>query len=497
MDRAALKPRFERIALTQIHPSPNNPRRIRDDDPAIDELAQSLRELGQIEPIVVQELPDSPDHFEILAGERRWRAAKVAGLPDLECKIISVDEQHALEITVCENLQRQDLDPLSEARGVATLLSKGWSVATIAAHLGKTPPWVHRRSKLSALTPIWQQAVAVPDSQAALLGAGHLELIARLTPEQQEAVLKDFRIVVDWQGVPRPVEDLACELNQRFTRELKGAKWDLDDAELVSDAGACSTCTKRSACQQHLFSELADAKDRCLDQVCWETKQAAWLKQRKAEAKEEHGPDLVQISERYYGKGKALGESQYRAAKKTDKGAVPALVTDGSDQGKVVFIKVTKPDQANAKELTPEQQAAAKRKAEREAIANKRADFINEEIIDRLCKSNDIPDDDLLIRLAAVSVDEWDVETKRAFDAKIKTDVLRKELWREVRTRIDPGGVEAEVCKRFGIDLASITAAAAAEHPDLSEGVAEAKAPAATAKGTKKAGKKKVKRGAA
>jgi ParB family transcriptional regulator, chromosome partitioning protein len=121
-----------RLPLDDLTPSPHNPRRIDPDDPKLAELAESLRTLGQIEPIVVRLVvaggeKNGDDHtilydHVILAGERRFRAAILAGLTHLECKVVECDDKTALEITVVENLQRADLHPLEEARGVRSLL---------------------------------------------------------------------------------------------------------------------------------------------------------------------------------------------------------------------------------------------------------------------------------------------------------------------------------------------------------------------------------------
>ncbi len=435
LDAQPIKPRFLRITLDRLFPSPNNPRKIKDSDPALAELAQSLRELGQIEPIVVQELPDDPERFEILAGERRWRAARIAGLAEIEAKVMALTDQQALEVTVVENLQRQDLDPLSEARGVATLLSKGWDVPTIASHLGKSTRWVHLRSGLTKLTKEWVDAMSEPTSIVARFSAGHLELVARLTPDQQDAVLHQVdKLAKEWDGSVVTVDAFADELAQKFTHDLSAARWDLRDAELVPKAGACLSCPKRSSCQQEIFSDLTAPKaskkglDLCLDEKCWDRKDAAWLKAQEKAAREQHGDQLVKIDpENYFGTAKVLGESQFTKAKAETK----------ADAGKTVWVK---PKAGATTTGEPRDEAKEQAKREREKIERDREDFIADAFVTALQEAKR-PDDETLIRLAAVSMESWDNETKRAFDPKVKTDTLRNELWEVICQRVDGEGV--------------------------------------------------------
>ncbi len=505
LDTQPIKPRFERIALDRLRPSPNNPRRIKDNDPSLTELAESLRTLGQIEPIVVQEMSDDAYHFEILAGERRWRAAKIAGLKEIEAKVMALSEQQALEVTVVENLQRQDLDPLSEARGVATLLSKGWDVATIASHLGKSTRWVHLRSGLTKLTKEWTEALTESTSIVSRFSAGHLELVARLTPEQQDAALHQVdKLAKEWDGSVVTVEDFADALANKFTHDLSAARWDLHDAELVPKAGACSTCPKRSSCQQEIFSDLAGSgkknADHCLDEKCWDKKDSAWLKAQEKAARETHGDQLVKINpDSYHDVGKVLGSDSYAKVKADTKGARPALIAHGKDEGKVVWVKPKADAMAKAEAKDdPQAQAKILAERERETIRRQRNDHIAEAILSALTpKKAKLPDDETLIRMAGVLLQDWNQRSSRAFDPKVKTDTLRADLWAKICQEFEIMGSEKPLCELLGLDHAALVAAAAAKFPDVSEGVTEAKAPKAEkkAKAAKKVtAKKKAKK---
>src|SRR5271166_7160466 len=109
-----------RAPIEFLRPNPRNPRK-RFDDGELDELAASIKERGVIQPIVVRAIPRIADAYEIIAGERRWRAAQRAGLHDIPVIVVEAGDREALEIGIVENVQRADLDALEEAAGYAQL----------------------------------------------------------------------------------------------------------------------------------------------------------------------------------------------------------------------------------------------------------------------------------------------------------------------------------------------------------------------------------------
>jgi ParB family transcriptional regulator, chromosome partitioning protein len=121
-----------------LKPSPRNPRR-RFDDTELDELAASIRERGIIQPILVRAIPQIVDTYEIIAGERRWRAAQRAGKHEIPIIVVDVGEREALEIAIVENVQRTDLNALEEAAGYVQLAADyGYSHSDIARIVGKS-----------------------------------------------------------------------------------------------------------------------------------------------------------------------------------------------------------------------------------------------------------------------------------------------------------------------------------------------------------------------
>ncbi len=137
--RAARAPRGARkTPIEFLRPNPRNPRK-RFDDAELDELAASIRERGVIQPILVRAIPRVADAYEIIAGERRWRAAQRAGLHEMPIVVIEAGDREALEIAIIENVQRADLNALEEAAGYAQLgADYGYSHADIARIVGKS-----------------------------------------------------------------------------------------------------------------------------------------------------------------------------------------------------------------------------------------------------------------------------------------------------------------------------------------------------------------------
>jgi ParB/RepB/Spo0J family partition protein len=333
-----------RLPLDDLTPSPHNPRRIDPDDPKLAELAESLRTLGQIEPIVVRLVvaggeKNGDDHtilydHVILAGERRFRAAILAGLTHLECKVVECDDKTALEITVVENLQRADLHPLEEARGVRSLLDACWPIDEIAKHLGKSAAWVSLRAKLTDLAPVWVTGLAKGKWKWA--GVAHLEQVARLPSEIQEQVAERYEHRYDLSA-----KDLAADIAEHYLHQLSSASWKLDDAGLAAPVGACNVCPKRSSCQQSLFEDVT-GKDRCLDAICWDLKTRAQTQRKTAELQAQHQRVVVLVERRAekpdVPKGVTVLETGYgiQECKKTDAGAVPAVK---AESGRQVWVK--------------------------------------------------------------------------------------------------------------------------------------------------------------
>lgn len=397
------------LPLDAIIPSEDNPRAISEDDASLKELAQSIRAVGVLEPVLVRPHPTLPDKYELRAGERRLVAARMAGLTEIPVVVHELDDWAAMEVTTLENLQREDLTPLEEGEIVARLLRTGADTKTVAERVGKSPTWVVRRAAIARLIPNWKRAVRDPKHWASGWGARQLELVARLPEQEQGECLRDWDR--DRWNVPESLQDLEHALDQD-TCVLNKAPWKGTDAELVPQAGSCHDCLKRSSAQPGLFGDWYDGadadaelaarkKDRCLDAGCYERKLTAYLERREAELREEH-PGLVRAQNDYaHGRGQeanAYGRHDWDAARKGAKGAKPALIVSGAGTGKLRYIKVTtyaeSRSQAKKKGPSPLKDRRLKLRRRRELLAvEKLREELDTWMLTDIC--GPAPDDDV------------------------------------------------------------------------------------------------------
>ena len=162
------KPR--RAPIENLRPNPRNPRR-QFTDVELDELADSIRERGIIQPIVVRALQG--DNFEIIAGERRWRAAQRAGLHDVPIAIVEANDAQSLEYALIENVQRADLNPIEEASGYLALMDDfNRTQDEVAQIVGKSRPHVANTIRLLKLSEPVKQLV-----RSGKISAGHARLL--------------------------------------------------------------------------------------------------------------------------------------------------------------------------------------------------------------------------------------------------------------------------------------------------------------------------------
>jgi ParB family chromosome partitioning protein len=161
-----------RVPIENLRPNPRNPRQIYS-DAELDELAASVRERGIIQPILVRSVRGVSDAYEIIAGERRWRAAQRAGVHDVPIVLIEASDGEALEIAIIENVQRTDLNPIEEATGYQRLADEfGRSQDEIAKIVGKSRPHVANTMRLLKLSEPVKAFV-----HSGKLTAGHARLL--------------------------------------------------------------------------------------------------------------------------------------------------------------------------------------------------------------------------------------------------------------------------------------------------------------------------------
>jgi ParB-like chromosome segregation protein Spo0J len=391
------------IDVTRIVPSPFNRRRFHGDDaknPELVGLGQTIVAQGLIQPITVRPyrpwfmVPDGvtagawvvkkhgrqfmkgdgektftqahhaevtrdelnakeEGRFEIIAGERRWRAAKVAGLKTIETFVVEMGDADTKILIATENLQRKDLSVLEEADSVGDLLDAGWTEASgrrqarPAGVLGRSPradpPVVAedqgdaRRREVASL---W--AAGVDADAPRTCGRGHAGGVRRGAPLGHG--LRDYS------------ERELKESMNRFLRRVDKTPWDPADATLLPIAGACTTCHKRNDRQALLFCDEDDEASpdkgaRCLDAKCYDAKASAHVGRIAAKLRAE-SPDLKVVPLLDYedaafehdgddapADAVSLSNVRHLECKKGDKGATPGLVVNGPRAGKVIWHK--------------------------------------------------------------------------------------------------------------------------------------------------------------
>ena len=179
MDEPIEKSPYQQLPIYKVEPNPLQPRQNFDEE-ELDALADSIREHGVVQPLTVRELPSG--YYQIIAGERRWRAARLAELEEIPAVIIEADDRKTMELALIENLQRQDLNPIEEAQGYQTLMEEyGLTQEETAKQVGKSRPAVANALRLLSLCPAVLEKV-----KSGELSAGHARAVLTLKTEKEQ-----------------------------------------------------------------------------------------------------------------------------------------------------------------------------------------------------------------------------------------------------------------------------------------------------------------------
>lgn len=311
---------IQRINLGLLHASPTNPRKHFDAE-KLAELADSIEEHGVMMPVLARPSKLEAGKFEIVAGERRFRASTllVTRLPEhmelagedaellaklealhaarIELPVIveELDDGTVLELQMIENLQRADLTALEEARGYEALLAlPGYTPAKIAQKIGRSVNTVLYKLKMLQAPESLRKAL-----EEGKVGERHLVVVARVPGEKarEEVAKRILQGAFDYEEQGRlalSVRDTLDLINRDYCATLKGVPWKLEDAELLPEAGACATCPHfaRFAAEQDsdLAAELGNGRGQtdpltCLNPGCAKKKHDAIFKLKKQEAK--------------------------------------------------------------------------------------------------------------------------------------------------------------------------------------------------------------------
>jgi ParB family chromosome partitioning protein len=335
-EKTAYTPAFDarEIEIGQIRPSPlksQEKRRKRFDREELERLADNIRRHGVINPITVR---PAGSHFEIVAGERRYLAARQAGLAEIPATIKNLSDEEAAEIQMIENLQRADVHPLDEAFAYQDMKDVLKIDETeIALRVGKSVSYVLNRLKLLGLHKKVQKSLE--DGELPLR---HALEISKYPKEAQEEI---FNYAFFNYGYPNqavfPLTRFIERIQKEYLLQLKRAPFSTKSNELRKDGLACTECPERTGANPLLFSENYSDEDKCLNRACWESKVKAHVQiQRRKLAETDYGlsePEKVEkkaqdvpllvwewyapsyVEEKY---GKVLSRGDYTQLEKKD-----------------------------------------------------------------------------------------------------------------------------------------------------------------------------------
>ncbi len=255
--------KIQYLDITSIGQNPNNPRKTFDEG-ALGELSESIKKQGVLQPITVRPVntSDSSTEYQIVCGERRWRAASMAGLKEVPAIIRELTDDEAMDVAITENLQRKDVSPLEESDAFKYLLDKGCTIADLCGRFGKSEFFVRQRLRLQTLVPDFRSLLEsgeISISQA-------MEIVKFDEAVQQMLFDEHFSdSCISWQSW-REVKPKAIyeRVIQMYSALL--SQYDFDKEA----CNECPNCSKNSC----FFEDIEDAK--CMNRDCLNRKVLEW-----------------------------------------------------------------------------------------------------------------------------------------------------------------------------------------------------------------------------
>lgn len=254
---------MKNIKIADLVSSDKNPRK-HFDEVTLHELATSILEKGLLQPIIVR---PKGKKFEIVAGERRFRASKIAELKEIPCIVRELTDEEAFDLMITENLQREDVQPMEEAAAFNELLKRNNDFSMLAVRFGKSEVYVRLRVKLLDLISDFQELL-----EADVISISIAQELCKQQDYIQEEIYKDSFTDRDksWWKCPR-LHDLKNSIKRNANPLLSEAKFDITDKKLKKDAGACTNCVSNTACLSALFPEDTE-NARCTNPRCFKQK---------------------------------------------------------------------------------------------------------------------------------------------------------------------------------------------------------------------------------
>jgi len=343
-----------------------NPRKTIDQS-RLAELAASIKARGIDQPITVRVTPTGD--VEIIAGQRRFLAAQIAGLHSIPCRVRDLTDEQALELAITENTARADVSPIEEAEAIEAYL-RNHTIEQAADRFGRTAAWVQSRLRLLALIPYWRERVA-----ADRCPIRHADLVSRLSPELQQSIAARYPATMD---LPSSADFERAV--QYFLQLLAHAPFDVNDASYPN--GSCAGCSTRSDLQRDFFASATEANAACLNSVCWSAKvEHRWTLAQK-DAKKRKLRILTADEVRFYGGGMAQHGEWIELERASKYKLAPTAIARDEDGLVVELVERAAYDRAASAALEALKKESAARKAagketEADRIESKREEAIN------------------------------------------------------------------------------------------------------------------------
>jgi ParB family chromosome partitioning protein len=331
MNTEAVNQEYQTVNLSQLTESLTNPRKTFDHK-ALKEMADSICAVGLLQPILVR--PTATEgRFEIVAGARRFRAARLAEIESVPVRVCELTDAQVIEAQVIENLIRADVHPYEETQGFLALMRLDparYTAHELAAKTGKSVTFVLQRLKLADLIP-----AAAKSFQKDEIATGHALLLARLSPAQQEEAFPHCFADVWLEGKQKKrlvnVTEFSHYIDSNIILELSEAPFSREDDTLYPEAGACLNCPKRSGFNTLLFPDVK--KDSCFDAACYGEKVTRFIA----------ASNLVQLAGDYRAvpQGSAtVPRSKYTVLKSGDRCsyATQGIVAIGHNAGAILTV---------------------------------------------------------------------------------------------------------------------------------------------------------------
>ena len=292
METKDIQPVAERnivsLALADIRPSNFNPRKHFDEE-SLGELADSIRQQGVLQPIGVRPIADT-GLFEIVFGERRYRASVMAGTDEIPAVVLDITDDAAVEMAVTENLQRKDVTPMEEARAYQKLLEGGrYDVQSLAVQFGKSEDYIRTRLKFTALIPEIAELLETDELSVSVAGE-----ICRYGEDIQQEVYDRYLkegVYGSWRGLK--ASEVARNIERDFTTDLR---------HYLFDKTPCATCPFNTN-NMSLFHE--EGCGNCAKRSCLEEKNVSFLVEKAMQVMERQ-PTVVLCREAYGSNDKAV-----------------------------------------------------------------------------------------------------------------------------------------------------------------------------------------------